>query len=192
MENHVLPQLQLLVLSVLLGAAGATVYDLLRAIRLQRRRARLLTHLLDGAYVTLLALTLAAFCLRLGGGEVRLYTLLHAALGAALYDLLAAPLLRPLWTFWTDAAAALLHLFALPAAFLGRLAKKISKKAKKDFHFLRRYAKIKQYRWEFLLIHRGADGKGGRIHREEGKKDKARPRLYPGAGAGGSHRRGGR
>lgn len=187
-----LPQLQLLVLSVLLGAAGATVYDLLRAVRLRRRRARLLTHLLDGAYVALLALALAAFGLRLGGGEVRLYTLLHAALGAALYFLLAAPLLRPLWAFWTDAAAELLRLFWLPAAFLGRLAKKIGKKAKKDFHFLRRYATIKRYRWEFLPIHRGSDGKGGRVHREKDQKDKARPRVHPRAGAGGAHRRGGR
>ena len=192
MENHVLPQLQLLVLSVLLGAAGATVYDLLRAVRLQRRRARLLTHLLDGVFVALLALALAVFALRLGGGEVRLYTLLHAALGAALYFLLAAPLLRPLWAFWTDSAAEALRLLWLPAAFLGRLTKKIGKKAKKDFQFLRRYATIKQYKWDFVLIHRRAVGKGGRVHREKSKKDKTRTRFHPHAGAGGSHRRGGR
>ena len=194
MENHVLPQLQLLLLSALLGAAGAAVYDLLRAIRLQRRRDRLLTHLLDGVYVALAALALAAFGLRLGGGELRLYTLLHAALGAVLYFLLAAPLLRPLWAFWTDAAAELLRLLWLPASLLGRLAKKILKKAKKDFHFLRRYATIKRYRWEIVLVRRSAVGKGGRVRREKskkGKKDKARPRLHHRSGAGGADRRGG-
>lgn len=192
MENHVLPQLQLLALSVLLGVAGATVYDLLRAVRLQRRRTALLTHLLDGAYVVLLALALAAFALRLGGGEVRLYTLLHAALGAVLYFLLASPLLRPLWAFWADTGAELLRLLWLPAVFLGKTAKKIGQKAKKDFLFLRRYATIKRYRWDFIPIHRGADGKGGRVHREKGEKDKARTRFHPHAGAGGPHRRGGR
>jgi len=190
MENHVLPQLQLLVLSVLLGAAGATVYDLLRAVRLQRRRDRLLTDLLDGIYVALAALALAAFGMRLGDGEVRLYTLFHAALGAVLYFLLAAPLLRPLWAFWTDAAAAAGHLLWLPVLFLGRIAKKIGRKAKKDFQFFRRYVTIKQYRWDFVPLHREADGKGGRVHREKNKKDKTRTRFHPHAGAGGPHRRG--
>ena len=190
MENHILPQLQLLVLSVLLGAAGATVYDMLRSIRLQRRRAHLLTNLLDGVYVALAALALAAFGLRLGDGEVRIYTLLHAALGAALYFLLAAPLLRPLWAFWTDAAAELLRLLWLPASFLGHLAKKIGQKAKKDFQFLRRYATIKRYRWDFVPIHRGADGKGGRVHREKSEKDKTRTRFHSHAGADRPHRRG--
>lgn len=187
-----LPQLQLLLLSVLLGTAGASVYDMLRSVRLRRRRSRLLTHLLDGVYVILAALALAAFGFRAGGGEVRIYALLYAALGAALYFLLAAPLLRPLWAFWTDTAARLLGILWLPAAFLGRSAKKLCKLAKKDFHFLRRYATIKRYRWEFLPIHREATGKGGREHREKGKKDKARSRFHHHAGADrsdGRHRR---
>ena len=190
MENHVLPQLQLLVLSILLGAAGATVYDLLRAVRLRRGSARGLTHLLDGAYVTLSALALAAFGVRLGGGEVRIYTLLHAALGAALYFLLAAPLLRPLWDFWADAAAQLLRFSQLPFSLLWRAAKKLCKLAKKLFHFLRRYATIRRYRWEYVLIHSRADRKGGHFHREKGTENKARAQFHHHAGAGGADRRG--
>jgi spore cortex biosynthesis protein YabQ len=183
MENHVLPQLQLLLLSVLLGAAGAFVYDMLRSIRLRSSHARLMTQLLDGLFVVLAALALGAFGFRQGGGEVRPYILLYTLLGAALYYLLAAPLLRPLWSFWADTAAQLLRLMWLPAKTMGRFSKKLCKLAKKDFHFLRRYATIKRYKWDFLLVHRGANGKGGRVHREKGKKDKARSRFHHHAGA---------
>ncbi|MBE6989799.1 MAG: hypothetical protein E7426_03525 [Ruminococcaceae bacterium] len=183
MENHVLPQLQLLVLSLLGGAAAAAIYDMLRAIRLRRRDDRLLTHLLDTVYVALAALALAAFGRRPGGGELRLYALLHMALGAALYFLLAASLLRPLWAFWAGTAADWARLLRLPAAVFLSLAKKIGQKAKKVFYFLRKYVKIGNYKWEFLLVHRRDDRKGGRIHREKQQKDTPRPRLRPHAGA---------
>lgn len=182
-----LPQLRLLLLSSLLGAALAAVYDMLRAVR--PRRTGLVTQALDGVCVALSALTLAAFGMREGGGEVRLYALLHGALGAALYFLLLSPLLRPLWAFWAGSAARLVQLLWLPAAFLGRCAKKLCKSAKKLFHFLRHYATIRGYKWEILLIRRRAEDKGGRLHREKGQKNKARTRLYPHAGATGSHRR---
>jgi len=171
MENHVAQQLQLLALSALLGAAGAVLYDMLRAIRLRRRRDLLLTHLLDGLYVALLLLAMATFALRLGGGELRLYMLLGTALGAVLYFLLPAALLRPVWDFWADVGAEVLRLLWLPLAFLGKTAKKVGQRAKKDFHFLRKYAKIKKYRWEFFLLRKHTGDRGGRKHREKGKKE---------------------
>ncbi len=191
MEHHVLTQLHLLLLSALLGAALAAVYDMLRAVR-RGVSLRALTHLLDGIYVVLAALALAAFGMRPGGGEVRLYTLLYAALGAALYLLLLSPLLRPLWAFWMASAAQLGRLLLLPANLLLGLIKKLCKLLKKHFHFLRRYATIKRYTWDILLIRRNADGKGGHIHREKDQQNQARSRLRPHAGAAGSHRRRGR
>jgi len=171
MENHVLQQLQLLALSALLGAAGAVFYDMLRSVRLRRRRDRLITHLLDGLYVALVLLVMGVFALRLGGGELRLYMLLGTLLGAVLYFLLPAALLRPLWDFWVDAAAEALRLLWLPVDFFIGILKKLCKTAKKDFLFLRKYAKIKQYKWEFVLLHRHTGGKGGKKHREKGKKE---------------------
>ena len=186
MENHVLQQLQLLGLSALLGAAGAAFYDMLRSIRLRRRQNRTLTYLLDGLYVALALLVLSVFALRLGGGQLRLYMLLGTMLGAGLYFLLPASFLRPLWDSWTDVAAEVLRLLWLPPAFLLGLVKNLCKTAKRGFLFLRKYAKIKNYRWEFAQLYRRADGKGGRKHREKGKKDRAETQFHHHAGVDGS------
>ena len=66
-----------------LGAASAMVYDLLRTVRLRRRRDRRLTGLLDVLYTAVLGLLLLWFALRIGQGELRLYMLTGVALGAA-------------------------------------------------------------------------------------------------------------
>ena len=176
MENHVVQQLCLLGLSALLGGGGALLYDILRtAVRVHRRARPLLTHLTDGLYAAAMLAVLAIFMRRFGGGELRLFMLLGILSGAAFYFLLPAALLRPLWNFWAEVAAETLRLLCLPIAALGRLTKKILRRAKKDFLFYHKYAKIKRYKWDFILIHRRIDGKGGRIHRERRKKKKAKP-----------------
>lgn len=75
--------------------------------------------------------------------------LLGACGGAGLYFLLLAPLLRPLWDFWAAAAAAFGRLLALPLHFGVKLAKKIGNSMKKHFLFWKKYATMKQYRWEY-------------------------------------------
>ena len=107
MENHVPQQLTAYLTAAALGAASAMVYDLLRTVRLRRRRDRQLTGLLDGLYIAVLGFLLLWFALRIGQGELRLYMLTGVALGALLYSLTLPPLLRPLWDFWLDAAVAL-------------------------------------------------------------------------------------
>ena len=94
--------------SLLLGAALALLYDLLRAIRLRRKASGALTGALDALYCLLLALLSFFFALRIGGGELRLFMLLSALLGAVLYFALLARCLRPLWAFWADVLFALL------------------------------------------------------------------------------------
>ena len=124
MENHVPQQLTAYLTAAALGAASAMVYDLLRTVRLRRRRDRQLTGLLDGLYIAVLGFLLLWFALRIGQGELRLYMLTGVALGALLYSLTLPPLLRPLWDFWLDAAVALCRLLCRPAALAARWLKK--------------------------------------------------------------------
>ena len=124
MENHVSQQLTAYLTAALLGAASAMVYDLLRTVRLRRRRDRRLTGLADGLYITVLGLLLLWFTLRIGEGELRLYMLTGVALGAVLYGLTLPPLLRPLWEFWLDAAVQFCRLLCCPAVIAVRWLKK--------------------------------------------------------------------
>lgn len=70
MENHVPQQLTAYLTAAALGAASAMVYDLLRTVRLRRRRDRQLTGLLDGLYIAVLGFLLLWFALRIGQGEL--------------------------------------------------------------------------------------------------------------------------
>ena len=99
-----------------LGAAAAAVYDLLRPVRLRRRKNRRLTHVLDGVYLLAVAPALLWYALRVGEGELRLVMLSAMGLGALLYVLALSPLLRPLWDFWLDAAAATARLLWRPVS----------------------------------------------------------------------------
>ena len=73
MENYVTAQLAALCKAVLLGWLSGCVYDLLRSVRLLRRRSRALTHTLDALYGAALLLALLGFALHVGGGQLRLY-----------------------------------------------------------------------------------------------------------------------
>ena len=83
MENHVSQQLSAYLTAAALGAASAMFYDLLRAVRLRRRRNRRLTGALDAVYIAGQGLLLLWFALRIGQGELRLYMLTGMALGFA-------------------------------------------------------------------------------------------------------------
>ena len=90
--------------AAVLGLAAGALYDLLRVVRLRRRRNRRLTHALDGLFVAALALVSLWFALRVGQGELRLFMLSAMALGALVYALAGRPLFLPLWDFWLSAA----------------------------------------------------------------------------------------
>ena len=76
MENYISDQLVSFLRAALLGLMAGVVYDLLRAVRLRRRRSRALTHILDAVYVLSALLVLFLFTLRQGQGELRLDMLL--------------------------------------------------------------------------------------------------------------------
>lgn len=135
MENHVSQQLSAYLTAAALGAASAMCYDLLRTVRLRRRRNRRLTGALDVVYIAVQGLLLLWFALRIGQGELRLYMLTGMALGALLYGLTLPPMLRPLWDFWLDAAVQCCRLLCRPAAILACWVKKAAVFLKKNLSF---------------------------------------------------------
>lgn len=90
MELYIRLQVQTIAAALALGAAAVLVYELLRTVRLNRRR-RWVTHLTDGVYVLAAFWALLRFTLSIGQGELRLYVLPCAALGALLSRQLLAP-----------------------------------------------------------------------------------------------------
>ena len=175
MENYVTAQLAALCKAVLLGWLSGCVYDLLRSVRLLRRRSRALTHTLDALYGAALLLALLGFALHVGGGQLRLYMLLGAAAGCVLYFWAFRGIFRPLWGFWTGAAASMAALLARPARFALKTAKKIGRFLKTHFHFLRRCATMKLYRWRFHRMQRSSEEGKGRNVRAKEKEDRQAP-----------------
>lgn len=143
MENFVASQLRELLLSMALGATAAFLYDLLRAARLLDRRDKLLTHLLDGLFVAVLAVLALFLGLRLGQGQLRLFMLTGAALGAVVWFSLLSPLLRPVWDIWCAALVAVCILVAKPILFVWKFLKKGWAAIKKGFSFLLAWGKMK-------------------------------------------------
>ena len=175
MENYISEQLSTLAASLLLGALGAWLYDVLRAVRIRHRQDRLLTHLVDGAYAVMWLLVLLGFALHRGGGELRLYMIVGAGLGVAGYFGLLSRRLRPLWDFWAETGAVFGNLLLYPLHCLAVWAKKIAAFLKKCFQFAEKYATIKKYKWEFTCVRNQGVRRGGRISREQQKKRKKEP-----------------
>ena len=161
MGSDIASQLAVLSRAFLLGSGFALLYDALRAVRLHRRTRRALTDTLDALYSLLLAAALLAFALRVGSGELRLYTLLAVAVGAALTFGFLSPLLRPLWDFWADSLFAFARLLRAPFRLAKNYYGKLHKSAKKLFLFSRRALIIRNYRRSARRGRRRAEQKGG-------------------------------
>ena len=101
--------------------------------------------------------------------------LLGAAAGCVLYFWAFRGIFRPLWGFWTGAAASMAALLARPARFALKTAKKIGRFLKKHFHFLRRCATMKLYRWRFHRMQRSSEEGKGRNVRAKEKEDRQAP-----------------
>lgn len=172
MEIYIRQQLLDLGAAMLLGIVCGTVYDLLRPVRVRHRSNKPLTHVVDGIFVLIALLGVFLFALRIGQGEFRLFMLFGFVGGIVVYYLLLSAMLRPLWDFWAETVAKFLALLWKPFAFVGNVGKKVGQSAKKYFHFLRKYATIKRYKWEYTRIHSSISGKGGRTKHEKRKQGK--------------------
>ena len=135
MELYIRLQLQTMGAAFGLGCGAMLVYDLLRTVRLARRR-RAVTHVTDLLYVLAVGWALLRFALSIGRGELRLYVLPCAALGAFFSLKVLAPIFRPVWRFWLEAAVQLFWHFC----------KKVWHSAEKVIAFLKKNSKIKIYR----------------------------------------------
>ena len=112
MELPLKLQLMQALASLSAGALLGFVHDLLAVLRLRvRKAAAVFCDLVLGAVIWMTFFTLGLW---LGGGRQRLFYLVFAAMGAGLYLLLLAPLLRPLLGCSADAAAWVLHGLTLP------------------------------------------------------------------------------
>ena len=96
MELYIRLQLQTMGAAFGLGCGAMLVYDLLRTVRLARRH-RAVTHVTDMLYVLAVGWALLRFALSIGRGELRLYVLPCAALGAFFSLKVLAPVFRPVW-----------------------------------------------------------------------------------------------
>lgn len=150
MELYLRLQVQTIAAAFAMGCAAALVYDLLRTLRLARRR-RLVTHLTDLAYVLAVGWAFLRFALSIGQGELRLYVLPCAALGALFSWRALVPVFRPIWRFWLGAAAQTGWLLWRPVRLLLHFCKKVWNSAKKAIAFLKNFCKIKLYKKEGAL-----------------------------------------
>lgn len=143
MENYVSAQLQELLASVALGAGAAFIYDVLRTARLLDRHDHLLTHLLDGLFTVALGAGALFLSFSLGQGQLRLFMLTGAALGAILWFSLFSKLLRPVWEIWCAALVTAVLLLLKPLLLLWSLLQKGLFAAKKGFSFLLAWGKMR-------------------------------------------------
>lgn len=134
MELYIRLQVQTIAAAFAMGCAAALLYDLLRTLRLARRR-RTVTHLTDLVYVLAVGWAFLQFALAIGQGELRLYVLPCAALGAIFSWRILVPLFRPIWQFWLGAAVHMGRLLWQPVRMLLHFCKKYGFQRKKPLPF---------------------------------------------------------
>ena len=147
--------------SILLGLSAGVLYDLLRPFRL---RAPRFTAVLDSAYCLTVAGAMFLFLIRRAEGELRGFVLLGMLGGAVLFFCTFSQLLRPIWTFWADTAAFLVHMLSLPVCWARAGLKKLRRWEKNLFYFWRKCFTIR-------ASGRGPVKGGGR-HGKDNKKKK--------------------
>ncbi len=129
-------------LSLLLGAGLGLWYDLLRAVRVQHK-APALTYVLDVLFWLPAALSLFSLGMGAGAGQLRLFMLLAAGLGALLYLHWLSPGILPgLCKF----CAGIAKTVALPGKVLSRTKnswKKSRRSEKKVFPNAKKWATMK-------------------------------------------------
>ena len=127
--------------SILLGAAGAVGYDLLRPFRIRFRR---IAAVLDVLFALGVGTAAFAFLLRRAEGELRWFLVVGAAGGAAVYGALCGEILRPVWQFWADVLIEWVRLGLLPIRATVRGVKNFLRRGKNLFYFARKCYTIKK------------------------------------------------
>ena len=186
MEISVSAQAALLAGALLLGAAVGLLYDFFRILRV-RIPLKLLGALLDLVFWLAVTAALFVYAVAAGDGAVRIYLVLGVLGGATVYFLLLSRWALKLGYLLADFLGVLWRLATLPVVAAGRLCKKIGKRAKKTFHYRRKWYKIKLISREMEEAHRqNADAAAG------GKGHENQKSVHPdqAGGPGAAYRRG--
>ena len=125
MGNQISQQMLTFVQSILLGLAAGVLYDLLRPFRLRRPS---LTALLDAGYCLSVGAGAFLFLLRRGEGELRGFLVLGAVGGAVLFFCAFSHLLQPIWEFWAETLAYLVHLLSIPLLWVKKICTKLGQR----------------------------------------------------------------
>lgn len=134
MELYIRLQLQTMGAAFGLGCGAMLVYDLLRTVRLARRR-RAVTHVTDLLYVLAVGWALLRFALSIGRGELRLYVLPCAALGAFFSLKVLAPIFGLFGAFGWRRRCRWGGIYGGRCSFFGIFAKKYGIRQKKSLPF---------------------------------------------------------
>ena len=174
MGNQVSQQLLVFGQSILLGFSAGLLYDLLRPFRLRLPR---LTGLLDSLYCLAVGVAAFLFLLQAAEGELRGFAVLGALGGAILFFCAFSAMLRPIWAFWADTLAYLVHLLSIPLAWIKNFCEKMAFRGKNLFYFAKKCYTIRKTGWPRL------PRRGGGVYGEKGssrkKSQAARPRRRP-------------
>ena len=154
--------------ALLLGCAVGVLYDCFRVLRC-RVRLRLLGGALDLLFWLCVTLALFLHALATGGGVLRLYMVAAVLAGACAYFLLLSPGILFLGYRLADLAGLLLRLVIFPLRWTIRLCKKVGQNLKKDFHYRRKWYRIRTRigEMEQTAPTRAAVRRGGEAHEDK-------------------------
>lgn len=124
-------------LSLYAGVMAGLVYDLLRTLR-RAFRLRAVTMVSDALFWCVCALGMFALGLSAGGGEQRLFMLILAFLGGALYFLTVSPLVLEFGAFMTGILGRVLRFLTTPLRWMYRYLEKFRRFLKKAFPYLKK------------------------------------------------------
>lgn len=114
------------------GLVTGVMYDVMRALR-RRVRQRAVSELLDLLFWVLATAALFYFVVVLGGGELRIFMVLAALLGAVVYFKFCSALVLELVQQGVDGAIGLVRICLLPLGQMKKIVKRMARFAKKLF-----------------------------------------------------------
>ena len=138
-------QIYMLCESVLLGCLIALSYDLIRVLRRKLCTRTKLALFIDLLYSLSVVITICIFTLVAGEGELHLYMILFAAMGAALYFLSLSALCLPVLSIIIEILAFMLYVLYIPLQQFMKFMKHIADFVQKHFYFAKNHAILKQY-----------------------------------------------
>ena len=138
-----------------MGVGVGLLYDLFRVMRV-RIPLPLMGSVLDLLFWLVVTVGLFVYATAAGNGEVRFYVIAAVMLGAVAYFLSVSRWVLKGAYAAADLISIICKIVTFPLLLLARLGKKLSKTAKKSFHYQLKWYKIRLLSREMDEIHRQA------------------------------------